>query len=790
MIGQTISHYKILEKLGEGGMGIVYKAQDTKLDRLVALKFLPHHIHASEEERARFLQEARAVAVLNHPAVCTIYDIKEEGDQQFIVMEYVDGMTLHEKILGRGGVPSPIRMNDAISYATQIGEALQEAHSKGIVHRDIKSENIMVNNKNQIKIMDFGLAKLKGSLKLTKASSTVGTIAYMAPEQIQGGDTDGRSDIFSFGVVLFEMLTGKMPFRGEHDAAMMYSILNEEPEALSRYLPDPAPELVHIINRSLEKDPADRYQHVDDMTSELRRLKKSTSRVVRPELTEQSKTQQVMQPSVLPKKSNLKPWIAGGSIVLLAMIVWLLFLNRPAQKITSMAVLPFVNAGSDPSAEYLSDGFTESLINSLSKLPGIKMMSRNSVFRYKEKDIDPQTVGKELNVGAVLMGRIVLNGDALNVSTELVNTSDNSHMWGEQYQRKTSDIITLQNDISRSLSKHLSITLTGDEEKQITKNATENTEAYQLYLKGRFYWNKRTAEGFRKAVELFQSAIDKDPGYALAYTGLADCYNLMTAYFVLPSSEGFAKAKASANKAIALDNALAEPHTNLASIASDYDWNFEVAGREFRRSIELNPNYATAHHWYGEFLAAMGKKEEGLMEIQKAIEIDPLAPVLYVSSAWINFSLGNSSKALADADRALELDPRFPRALTTKAVIYTELGSEADALKYAREAIAASENGIEYRAWLGHVSGRFGKRQDAEKILAELLETAKKEFVSPVLFAYVYAGLSNRDKAFEWLEKVYANHAGDVVYLNIEPAWNPIRTDPRFAALTKRVGLP
>ncbi len=784
MIGQTIAQYKILEKLGEGGMGVVYKAKDTKLDRIVALKFLPHHLTSSEAEQSRLLQEAKAAAALNHPNACSVIDIQEANGQQFIVMEYVDGATLRSK--------SPVaKQDDAIAYAIQIGEALHEAHSKGIVHRDIKCENIMVNTRNQIKVMDFGLAKLKGSLKLTKASSTVGTLAYMAPEQIQGGEVDGRSDIFSFGVVLFEMLTGKMPFRGEHDAAIMYSILNEEPESIQKFVPDISPETDRIIRRAIEKDPADRYQHVDDMVSELRRMQKTSARVVRPEQKDQSRTTQTTSiPVASPKKLNAKVWTTAVAIVLLSGTAWFLFFNKAEQKITSMAVLPFTNAGFDQSAEYLSDGFTESLINSLSKLPGVKMMSRNSVFRYKGKEIDPQVVGKELNVGAVLLGRITQNADALIVSVELVNTSDNSHMWGEQYERKASGIITLQNEISRELSNQLSVTLTGEQENQITKNATENTEAYQLYLKGRFYWNKRTADGFRKAAESFQSAIDKDPGYALAYTGLADCYNLMASYYILPPSEAFAKSRVAANRAIELDNSLAEPHTNLASIAVDYDWKFDLAEREFKRSIELNPNYATAHHWYAEFLATMGRKEEALIEIQRAIEIDPLAPILYVSSSLIELSMGDHQKALADADRALELNPKFPRAFSIKSEILTELGRETEALRCAHEAIAASENGIEYRAWLGNVSGRLGKRQDAERILNELLETSKGEFVSPTLIALVYTGLNNKDKAFEWLEKVYNARSGDAVYLNLEPAWKSLRGDPRFAALTKKVGLP
>jgi serine/threonine-protein kinase len=784
MIGQSVSHYKILEKLGEGGMGVVYKAEDTKLDRIVALKFLPHHLTANDAEKARFLQEAKAAAALNHPNVCAVIDIQESNGQQFIIMEYVDGSTLRKKI--------PIQKEeDAIRYAIQIGEALQAAHAKGIVHRDVKSENIMLSSEGRIKVMDFGLAKLKGSLKLTKTSSTVGTLSYMAPEQLRGDEADTRSDIFSFGVVLFEMLTGRFPFRGEHEAAIMYSIVNEEPESALKYVPALSQELDRIIHRTLEKDPADRYQHVDDMVSELRRLQKASTRVIRPEGIGQSKvSQSVNIPVPAPKKLKIPILIGIPSVAVIAVAAWFLFFDKPAQKITSIAVLPFVNAGADQSTEYLSDGFTESLINRLSKLPGVKMMSRNSVFRYKGKEIDPQAVGKELNVGAVLMGRIVQNADALNVSVELVNTSDNSHIWGEQYERKASNIITLQNDISHELSKQLQVTLTGDEEKQISKNATENTEAYQYYLKGRFYWNKRTAENFVKAEEMFQRAISLDPNYALAYSGLADCYNLMSSYFVLPSKEAYAKAKVAANKAIELDNTLGEPHTNLASIASEYEWNFTEGEREYKRAIELNPNYATARHWYGEYLTILGRGDEGLPEMLKAIELDPLAPVLYHSTGWVYYVLGDYQKALSYQERALELDPKLPRAFSLKMLIHLELGHNDEALKFAQDAISASGNGIEYRAWLANAYARTGNRREAEKILKDLLALSEKEYVAPVLFAFIYTGLGNKDKAFEWLETVYNNRSGDIIALRADPVWKSLRTDPRFTALTEKVGIP
>lgn len=785
MIGKKILQYAILEKLGEGGMGVVYKAHDTKLDRFVALKFLPHHLSGNETEKDRLLQEAKAAAALNHPNVCSVIDIQYFEGQQFLIMEYVDGSTLRSHI--------PVKkVQDALQYAVQIGEALQAAHVKGIVHRDVKSENIMLTSDGRIKVMDFGLAKLKGTLKLTKTSSTVGTLGYMAPEQLQGGTVDARSDIFSFGVVLFEMVTGASPFRGEHEAAIMYSIVNEDPESVLKYNAELSPELDRIIRRALEKDPADRYQHVDDMVSEVRHIQKISTRIVRPDEMRQSGSFRSSQPHKgRPEIFSVK-MVTGVVSVLLVIAVagWFFFSASSSNAITSMAVLPFVNVGSDQSTEYLSDGLTESMINSLSKIPGLKLMSRNSVFRYKGKDIDPRVVGKEMNVGALLMGRISQHGDALNVSVELVNTSDNSHIWGAQYDRKSSELIALQSEISSALSRQLRSTITADEEKEITKNSTENTEAYQLYLKGRFFWNKRTTEGFQKSIDMFQQAIKKDPQYALAYAGLADCYILMSSYFILPSSDVYPKAKAAAMKAIELDPTLAQPHATLAGFEGEYNWDFPASEREYRRSIELNPNYATSRQWFGEFLAGLGRYEEGLTEIKKAIELDPLTPILYVSASWIYYILGDNDQALANAEHALELDPQFPRAMVNKVVIYLKQGKNDDAVKMAHDALAASGNGIEYKANLGFVYGMTGHRREAERILSELLETSKKEFVAPNLIAWIYAGLGNTDKVFEWLEKGYQAHMGYMISIKIDPAFEHVQHDPRFKHLLQKIGLP
>ena len=796
MIGTQIAQYKILEELGRGGMGIVYKAEDIKLNRIVALKFLPHHLTANEEEQARFLQEAKAAATLNHPNICIIHGIEEHEGQQFIEMEYVDGETLRSRIS-----EGELRTAEAIGFAIQIGEALHEAHSKGIVHRDVKAENIMVNSKHQVKVMDFGLAKLKGSMKLTRTSSTVGTLAYMAPEQIQGVDVDARSDIFSFGIVLFEMLTGRTPFRGEHEAAMMYSILNEVPETLRKYREECPPELERIVARALEKDPGDRYQHVDDMVSELRRLQKQTSRVmraapesVRPEGTIAGETTTPAPAAggtrVKPKTAKSTLILAGVAAVIVVAAALLYFgVLAPKSEIKSMAVLPFVNATGDPNTEYLSDGFTESLINTLSKLPGIRMMSRSSVFRFKGKDIDPQKAGEELGVDAVLTGRILQRANELSISVELLNAHDNSHIWGDQFNRGLSDIVALQTEISQKISDELKITLTGDQRSQLSKPSTGNSAAYQQYLKGRFYLNKRSKEGFERAIQYFRQAIDQDPSYAYAYAGLSDTYGLMGAYFILPPNEAVEKARASAQKALALDGSLGEPHVMLATLAENRrEWS--TVEPEYKRALELSPNYATGHQWYGEFLCAAGRPEAGVAEVKKAQELDPLAPIIYCSLGQIYTYLRRTEDAVQQFNKSLELDPDFTRGHAGLAWAYLQKKSYEDAIREAQKAIATSDSGLEYVATLAYVRGMAGQNAEAEGILKHLLGLSKVQFVSPSLIGVVYIAVGDKEQALLWLNRAIDSYDPAMEYINEDPMFDPLRGDPRFAALVKKVGLP
>jgi serine/threonine protein kinase/tetratricopeptide (TPR) repeat protein len=771
-------------------MGVVYKAQDTRLDRVVALKFLPPHLHASGPEQARFVQEARAASALNHPNVCTIYDINEEEGQQFIAMEFVDGCTLKQKL--------PIqKQGDALTYALQIGDALHEAHEKGIVHRDIKSENIMVNAKNQIKVMDFGLAKLKGSLKITKSSSTIGTLAYMAPEQIQGGEVDARSDIFSFGVVLFEMLTGHMPFRGDHEPALMYSILNEEPESVQKSRPEISSEIDHIIHRALEKDPEDRYQRIDDMVSELRREQKKTAGVVRLSVGGQgglsskpvvTDTVTAGEPAGRAKKRAM---LWGALVTGLAGVALVVYLFAGRHKsIDSLAVLPFENVGADPNTEYLSDGITESLINTLSQLSNLTVMSRTSVFHYKGKEVDPLKAGKELGVKAVLVGRVVQRGDNLQISTELVDVSNSSHIWGEQYSKKLADILNLQKDISREISRQLSVKLVGEEEKKLTQLSTENTEAYRSYLKGRFYWNKRTADDLQKAVGYFNQAIEQDPGYALAYAGLASAYVILPEYSSLPARDFIPQTEAAARRALELDPTLAEPHAVLGFVKHTFQWDWEGAENEFQRALALNPNSATTHHWYSNTLFRQGKFEEAFSEISRAQELDPLSLVIAVTVSEGYYYLQRFDLAMEQLKKTLDLDPNFAPAHQNLAEVYMRQGKIDQAineLQRVRQIIGANDPYVD--GDLGYVSAKGGKRNEAISILNRLLELSTKGYALSVPIAGIYAGLGDSDKAFEWLEKGYREQNPELGTLKIGSKWENIRSDSRYMAMLKKIGL-
>ena len=777
MIGQTISHYKILEKLGEGGMGVVYKAEDTKLKRAVALKFLPHRLSASDQDKERFLQEAQSASALNHPNVCTIYDIQEFDGQTFIVMEYVEGKTLRE-------AKSGVSTRQAVDIIAQVAEGLAAAHEKGIIHRDIKADNIMLRSDGRVQIMDFGLAKLQGASSLTKAGSTIGTTAYMSPEQVQGEEADHRTDIFALGVVMYELLTGQLPFKGAHEAAVMYEIVNVDPQSVRTARPEIEPNLERIVMKCLEKDRGTRYQSARDVIADLKRFKRD------------SEGKQVQPPGSVPSSQPVRRQVTWLKVVVpvillvaVAVAAWFL-LRGKGEMLDSLAVLPFENAGNDQSMEYLSDGITESLINGLSKLSNLTVMSRSSVFHYKGKETDPQKAGKELGVKAVLTGRVTQRGEDLIIITELVNVSNNSHIWGDQYNRKFSDILSVQEEIAREISRNLSVELGKDEEKKLTKRSTENTEAYQLYLKGRFHWNKRKADDLNKAVEYYNQAIQVDPNYALAYAGLASTYVLLPEYAGLRPKDAIPKIEGAVKKASDLDPTIAEPHAALGLMRTlfGHDWN--GAEDEFKRAIELNPSYPTTRHWYSVCLRQQGKFEQALVEIRRAQELDPLSLVINQNVAEVYIAMRQYDRALEQLKKTLELDPNFPGAREDLGLLYAQQGKFDEAINELQRTrqIVGPDNLYGLQS-LGFVYAKAGKKDEAIRILNRLLGLSKQGSPMSVQIAMVYAGLGEKDKALVWLEKGYDEQDQFLGYLKSVPEWDSLRSDQRFTALLKRMGL-
>jgi len=793
MIGKTISHYKILEKLGEGGMGVVYKAEDTKLDRMVALKFLPSHLIKSETDKARFLQEAKAASAINHPNVCVIHDIQEHDGQQFIVMEYVKGKTLRDVVGTHGDVHLP--MKDAIELAIQIAEALRAAHEKGIVHRDIKSENIMVTETGQVKVMDFGLAKLRGSVKLTKSASTIGTIAYMSPEHIEGKDVDARTDIFSFGVVLYEMLTGQLPFKGEYDSAMMYAIVNEEPEPVQKHRSDLSSELLHVLSRALEKNPDKRYQSINDMLVDLKRCRHSSS------------IEHTSRDVVESDKEKIKRLRTLGLPIILFIIAivltgyFLLIRQDDLEKShsyspeqqewkNSIAVLPFEDLSPNKDQEYFCDGMMDDIIMKLSKVTGLRVPSRTSVMPYKAVTKSVGDIGKELGVNTILEGSMQKEADQIRVRVKLVDVQSNSLVWSEHFDRNMSGVFALQDEISLAIVNHLKLELLGGEREKLTKQYTENTEAYNLYLRGRWFWNKWTADDIKKAMSYFREAISKDSTYALAYAGLADAYGTLSFYGPMRPEEAYPVAKRLVLKALSLDPELPEAHTVLAYIKAYWDWDWEGSERDFRRAIELNPNYITAHHLFSYFLVMIGRYEEALQEIQMALSLDPLNLIAIRTVGDMYYHSRQYEKAIPYFLKTIEMDSTFNYAHFNLGGVYRELGRYEEALiEFQKEVNLKTGTELAALSNVGVMYARMGNFKKAKEILDILNERSKKEYVPPTLRSYTYFALGDLDTGFEYLYRAFSTRDVWVSSLKFYHEFDPIRKDPRYFDLMEKLGL-
>jgi serine/threonine-protein kinase len=834
----TLGRYKIISLIGSGGMGEVYVAQDTSLGRKVALKVLPLDVAANQDRMRRFKQEATAAASLNHPNIAHVYEIGEAGGFQFIAMEYVEGDTLRAKIHHENE-----ELAKLLRTLQHVAEGLAKAHAAGIVHRDLKPDNIMVSSDGHAKILDFGLAKLiephstigSGSeeptiLQHSTPGVVLGTIGYMSPEQAQGKtrDVDHRSDIFSFGCILFEAITRHKAFAGSDSIETLNKIIREPAPSLSSFNAAAPADLQRIVRRCLAKDPEQRYQNIKDVALELKDVRRelqsenpeatsgprfsssedaktlwdpektvarsgsaSTDAPVNSATTRASSAEFIINKITQHKTAVII--VAAVLLVLASVTVAALWSYRHARTteaaVESIAVIPFVNQGDDAGAEWISDGLTESIINNLTQLPNLKVIARSSVFRYKGKEVDPLAVGKELGVRAVLMGRVMQRGDNMLISAWLVDIRDNKQLWGEKYERKLSDMLSVQRDIAREITNNLRPTLSGVEATRAAKQHTASAEAYELYLKGRFYWNKRTDTDFKRAITFFEQAIERDPKYALAYSGLADTYALLTAYGNEPPRELMPKAKEAALKALALDDSLAEAHASLGQIVSYYDYDFVTAEREYRRAIELNPNYPPAHQWLAEQLSSLKRFDEAILEIQRALELDPLSLITNRVYADILVDARRYNEAFDQYHKTLELDPNFATAHFFLARAYEAKGMYDEAVREYNTAAAVTLVPADALATMNEAYHKSGWKAYVQAALEQIVMRGDRK-TPPFVVATYYARLGDKEQTYAWLQKSIEERDFRMTVLAVSFEFDAFRSDPRFQMYIRKVGLP
>ena len=819
MLGKTISHYRILGILGHGGMGIVYRAEDIRLGRTVAVKFVPPALATDRIAIERFQREARAASTLDHPNICTIHDIGEFDGSPFLVMECLEGRDLAKRIAA-----GPVDFEEIIEIAIQIGDGLDAAHAKGIVHRDIKPANIFLTTRNHIKMMDFGLAKVVAGRSIgdsqaattalddvfTSPGSSVGTVAYMSPEQARGEELDSRTDLFSFGVILYELATGVSPFRGNTSALTFLGILQHGPVPPSHLRPGLPTELERIILKALEKRRDLRYQTAAEIRADLRRLRRDTEvresspvpsmKSIAPAAEPVAATKIAQEPAAAPRPPSSAEYIATGMkryrrlllviaaalLLVLGAASWYMFFRE--HPFDSLAVLPFTNVAADPNSEYLSDGITESIINNLSQLPKLSVRSFSSVVRYKNKTFNPDEAGTELKVRAVLTGRLVRRGNDLLISTELVDVRGNRQLWGRQYTVTADKLLATQEQISRLISENLRLQLSGADIQRMNRHTTQDTEAYQAYLQGRFQWNKRTLEGLQSSIDYFQQAIQKDAGYALAYAGQADAYALLADFNVLPTREVMPKVRAAAARAIELDDKLSEAHTSLAW-ARFHDWDWSEAEKEFKRAVSLNPAYPTAHVWYGDFLTALGRADEALSELNLAAESSALSPVVGLALASRLYYTRQYVKAIEQSQRTLAVEPAFVPAHLLLGRALLQNGQVPQGGTELQKALELSQGDTNELAAVGYGHAIARRTAEARKIMAELKARSQQTYVQPIAIAIIYLGLGDKEAAFDWLARAYEDRSAGLVYLKVDPVFESLSSDRRFLELARRIGF-
>ncbi|HKA20039.1 MAG TPA: protein kinase [Blastocatellia bacterium] len=820
-LGSNIGPYKVLDSLGAGGMGEVYLARDTRLGRKIALKFLSVDFTKDEERVRRFQQEARAASALNHPNLITIFEIGEVESVHFISTEFIEGQTLRNRI-----APGRISTIEICDIAIQVASALTAAHTAGIAHRDIKPENIMIRPDGVVKVLDFGLAKLTETSKpgdatidptapTKKAVSTdpgvvMGTVSYMSPEQVRGMAIDSRTDIFSFGVVLYEMISGRVPFEGTSFGEVISNILATRPVPLARYADDVPPELERIVSKALAKDRDQRYQTSKDLLIDLKRLKQrldveaefqdsvphewSRDAVVGRSSGEEKSRETVSidaTPSPVRTTSSAEYIITeikrhkNATFVVLSIAVIAvaaMTFVRGGKKIDSVAIIPFSNLTGDPKMESISDEMTEGIINHLFQLQKLRVISYSAVEQYKGQQLDAAAIGRELAVSAVMIGRISKRDDGLTVNAELINASDKTRIWSAQEKPKFSDLAMTFHRFARGVSEKLELALTDAERKEL--------DAEELYETGRSYWNQRTTEGLNKGIDYFEKAVSLKPDYAAAHAGLADCYNMLATYGAKAPGEAFPRAKTEALKALELDDSLADAHVSLAYSLFRGEWNWSEAEREFRQALAINPKSAQAHQWYSNLLVALGRPDEAIAHTKLAQEMDSTSLIIRSHFGFVYFFAHLYDESITTCQKVLELDPTFFAVRRYLGQSYTQKGRYDQAISEFQKAVVGSGGSALIRAELGHTFGVSGRKDEAEKILGELKQLRTEKYFSPYHLALVYSGLGNKEETFNALERAVEERADYLVFLNVDPRFEWLHQDPRFASLKQRVGLP